>query len=299
MKKTLLILAAALFSATAFSQTVTKINADGSNNTFKLPKDSHVYAFFKLSDGVKQKLGIDDAHYTYIGEEPSEGRNLWNWRSDAQNPGGPKDATGKDSFSETGQYFDMQGADGWSGWGLNVDAKHPIDLSKMYDSNSDDAETKAGLYFAVRQTHRSIGSTPTITITDGDGNEGKFVLGKTTGLKSDELGLNIPADGNWYSVTISAYDLLDLVGVDFSTPANKTYSDKNLFTFAWAGAPDDFGLDYAAFIYGPGEPTTGISEIKTDKAADANAPIYNLAGQRVSNPTHGIFIQNGKKFIKK
>ena len=36
MKKTLLLLTAALISASAFSQTVTKVSADGSDNTFKL-----------------------------------------------------------------------------------------------------------------------------------------------------------------------------------------------------------------------------------------------------------------------
>lgn len=43
--------------------------------------------------------------------------------------------------------------------------------------------------------------------------------------------------------------------------------------------------------------TTGISDITVNKA-NANAPIYNLAGQRVNNNAKGILIQNGKKFVK-
>jgi len=35
------------------------------------------------------------------------------------------------------------------------------------------------------------------------------------------------------------------------------------------------------------------------KAANENAPVYNLAGQRVSKNAKGILIQNGKKFIRK
>lgn len=54
MKKTLLLLAAALISASVFSQTVTKVSADGSDNTFKLPANSHAYAIFKLNDGMKE-----------------------------------------------------------------------------------------------------------------------------------------------------------------------------------------------------------------------------------------------------
>ena len=42
--------------------------------------------------------------------------------------------------------------------------------------------------------------------------------------------------------------------------------------------------------------TTGISDMKVQKA---DAPIYNLAGQRVEKATKGIFIQNGKKFVVK
>ena len=41
----------------------------------------------------------------------------------------------------------------------------------------------------------------------------------------------------------------------------------------------------------------GINNITTD-VENANAPVYNLAGQRVSKNAKGILIQNGKKFIK-
>lgn len=43
---------------------------------------------------------------------------------------------------------------------------------------------------------------------------------------------------------------------------------------------------------------TGVREIVAVKN-DANAPVYNLAGQRVSPNTKGILIKNGKKFINK
>jgi len=43
---------------------------------------------------------------------------------------------------------------------------------------------------------------------------------------------------------------------------------------------------------------SGISNITTD-VENVNAPVYNLAGQRVSKDAKGIFIQNGKKFINK
>lgn len=44
--------------------------------------------------------------------------------------------------------------------------------------------------------------------------------------------------------------------------------------------------------------TTGIDNITTD-AADANAPAYNLAGQKVGKEYKGVVIKAGKKFIQK
>ena len=44
--------------------------------------------------------------------------------------------------------------------------------------------------------------------------------------------------------------------------------------------------------------TTGINKVTVD-GDDADAPVYNLAGQRVSKDAKGILIKNGKKFINK
>lgn len=43
---------------------------------------------------------------------------------------------------------------------------------------------------------------------------------------------------------------------------------------------------------------TGINSITTD-AADANAPVYNLSGQRVGKNAKGVLIKNGKKYVVK
>lgn len=44
---------------------------------------------------------------------------------------------------------------------------------------------------------------------------------------------------------------------------------------------------------------TGINAIQTADAAAVNAPLYNLAGQRVNKSFKGVVIQNGKKFFNK
>ena len=42
---------------------------------------------------------------------------------------------------------------------------------------------------------------------------------------------------------------------------------------------------------------TGISTLSSEKAADKNAPYYDLQGRRITKPTKGIYIQNGRKHI--
>ncbi len=44
--------------------------------------------------------------------------------------------------------------------------------------------------------------------------------------------------------------------------------------------------------------TTGINGVKADNA-DVNAPMFNIAGQRVSNNAKGLVIKNGKKYMLK
>lgn len=48
-----------------------------------------------------------------------------------------------------------------------------------------------------------------------------------------------------------------------------------------------------------GGATTGISSISSEATADSNAPMYNLAGQRVNSSYKGVVIKNGRKFINK
>ena len=44
---------------------------------------------------------------------------------------------------------------------------------------------------------------------------------------------------------------------------------------------------------------TGISNAVVASKVNANAPIYNLAGQKVNKSYKGVVIQNGKKFVQK
>lgn len=73
-------------------------------------------------------------------------------------------------------------------------------------------------------------------------------------------------------------------GGSFENAAHKAYL---------ALTPDQAAQAPAFFFDG----TTGISAV--DAAADSNAPMYNLAGQRVTSSYKGVVIRNGKKVMNK
>lgn len=57
-------------------------------------------------------------------------------------------------------------------------------------------------------------------------------------------------------------------------------------------------IEAGSKIYSLNGKTTNIKDITTE-AADANAPAYNLAGQKVGKEYKGVVIKAGKKFIQK
>ena len=77
-----------------------------------------------------------------------------------------------------------------------------------------------------------------------------------------------------------------------SIGANKAYLLVTTTTpSGGAGAPElVIGID--------DDETTGINGVKADNA-DVDAPMFNIAGQRVSNNAKGLVIKNGKKYMLK
>ena len=57
-------------------------------------------------------------------------------------------------------------------------------------------------------------------------------------------------------------------------------------------------INTGSSIYSVNGVTTGVNGITTNKA-DTNAPVFNLAGQRVNGNFKGVVIQNGKKFFNR
>ncbi|MBO4612558.1 MAG: hypothetical protein J5671_05235 [Bacteroidaceae bacterium] len=62
---------------------------------------------------------------------------------------------------------------------------------------------------------------------------------------------------------------------------------------------DALGVGVKSFSFNFEDDVDGISHIEDGKLNIENAKIYNLAGQRVSKPTRGLYIVNGKKLMIK
>ncbi len=57
-------------------------------------------------------------------------------------------------------------------------------------------------------------------------------------------------------------------------------------------------INTGSSIYSLNGNTTGINNVAADEA-NADAPVYNLAGQRVGKDAKGVLIKNGKKYVVK
>lgn len=55
-------------------------------------------------------------------------------------------------------------------------------------------------------------------------------------------------------------------------------------------------MNSGSYIYSQNDKVTGVNAITLDKT---NAPLYNLAGQRVSKNYKGVVVKNGKKYFNK
>lgn len=63
------------------------------------------------------------------------------------------------------------------------------------------------------------------------------------------------------------------------------------------GAPSSYVIEYYESSGGDIHTATAISDVKTNNEPVGDGYYYNLAGQRVTNPTPGFYIHNGKKVI--
>ena len=117
--------------------------------------------------------------------------------------------------------------------------------------------------------------------------------GKKKWLTNDEIA-KIHTDGNQAnSYVIGAGNQPFWGNVVFDTAANKTY-------YLFQGTTQ---IGFQGYTFAPGKTkedmVTGIEAVKAVAEQNADAPVYNLAGQKVDKSFKGVVIQNGVKRIQK
>ena len=168
---------------------------------------------------------------------------------------------------------------GWATWVAPLDVEVPSEVSayivKVNGTKTELTELltipagtpvllkNAGTYeFPVASEILDDVSTNELKVSDGNGAENAYVLAKPAG---HEIG--------FYKWTDTA-----------ALPAGKVY-----LTYTSPTAPSFISLD--------GE-TTGVNEVRS-QMEDVIGEYYNLSGQRVAQPSKGLYIMNGKKVIVK
>lgn len=95
----------------------------------------------------------------------------------------------------------------------------------------------------------------------------------------------LPEDGNWSDFETQTVDLTSYAGKKIKIGFKYTSTEQA------AGTWEIKNVSVTGLV-------TGINKVEND-TEDANAPVYNLAGQRVNKSYQGIVIKNGKKYINK
>jgi len=140
--------------------------------------------------------------------------------------------------------------------------------------------------------------TPVLLVKDGGKTEDIPVMTGAAAVSDNDL---VAGTGAAVATTDGEYTnmILNNIGgqVGFYFAAGQTVAANRAYLhFASTLAPDAVGSGSRMTMVFGDDMTTGINAVESAKTIDG---IYNLAGQRVAQPTRGLYIMNGKKFVVK
>jgi len=197
------------------------------------------------------------------------------------------------------------GAQGWATFSASQNYKIPDGLEAYYVSNYSSATgatltkldskipANTGVMLHGDPGEYTLQSTATADAVTSKltANIGEYALPSTTTVRKTST-VNIPSTN-----FILAADGASVKFAKSSGASGKKISGNKAFLrIATADLPaadaHEFGFVFAD------NGTTGIADVKA-KAEEVNCEFFNLAGQRVAQPTKGLYIVNGKKVIIK
>ena len=155
-------------------------------------------------------------------------------------------------------------------------------IDKLGNADTDDKGTILHRYFGLGNFHSTKYYNETQTGVDYIG---FFRLTENGRSGANKAYLSIPANADVDNGVGATYGYIDYNGQLLGNVAD-TNDNQSLAKMAVIFDDEDNGGT-----------TTAVSEVKMD-TADADASFYTLQGVKVSRPVKGVYIHNGKKFIK-
>ena len=154
-------------------------------------------------------------------------------------------------------------------------------INKLGNADTDDKGTILHRYFGLGNFHSTKYYKQTGT---GDDYIGFFRFTENGKSGANKAYLSIPANAVVDGGVGAKYGYIDFNGQFLGNEADT--NNQSLAKMAIVFDDEDNGGT-----------TTAVSEVKMD-TADADASFYTLQGVKVSRPVKGVYIHNGKKFIK-
>ena len=175
---------------------------------------------------------------------------------------------------------------------------------RTYDNNTTKKYTVDGttkVYYASATTDNKVTLTE---IAGGVPANTAVILHQTNGssitLTETSNAITAPGESNKLAVSTAGQDLGKVFRLGYKSGSGKGVG---FYSYTTASAPAGIiyvssitagARDYLEFSFE--DETTGVKEVKAQKV---DGEYYNLAGQRVAQPTKGLYIVNGKKVIMK
>lgn len=225
-----------------------------------------------------------------------------------------------------GNFFIVSDATGAVVFDYTITSELPNFSNRKADSSSEvnasyrqvkEGEALNGTLKAIYQLNDE--GTPSLTITDVDTEGSALTFSSDTTPVAEEMTIADAAKTDNFGklvtikkVALSGTDRLSMVAksgsdeigvIDFLNKLVKSSSstyeiptDTVDVTGIAVVRVTDGTEQMVIYPYGSSAITSGIVNVATS-TTDADAPVYNLSGQRVSKATKGLFIRNGKKYI--
>ena len=155
-------------------------------------------------------------------------------------------------------------------------------IDNLGNADTDDNGKILHRYFGLGNFHSTKYYKENLT---GDDYIGFFRLTQKGRSGANKAYLSVPANAAVDGGVGATYGYIDFNGQFLGNGAD-TNNNQSLAKMAIVFDDEDNGGS-----------TTAVREVKMD-TADADAPFYTLQGIKVSRPVKGVYIHNGKKFIK-